>query len=325
MIMRVSSLCLSLSFVGLAGSALALDSQPRFRVSSNCAFPIWIQHQFGAQGRPIPGNPNAKQLLRGEQQDYQIPAAGLAGSRFWAKTGCDATGFNCAMGDQVQNPATGLCPPKGCTPPVDSLFEATWGCLLNDTDACAVNPSAPAQRLGPTTYFDTSQVDGYTLPYRVDFVGDTKHCDCDPATGVCRGTTHIDGSGLDLAKCPTGDDLSEDGAFPPYARADLRLLDPRDNHTVLACLSPCKRLATGPPYGPGIAESHEPALHMCCPTPIIGAGCTAAAGCMTPAACRNASDPASVTRTRYVRAIHAMAPGIYSYTYDDGVGLHACP
>ena len=311
---------LPLAIAAGPSSGLQTATPSRFTIVSHCSFDIWIQQQYGEHGLPIPGNPNAKKLSKGESQAYTIPDEGLAGSRFWAKTGCDASGYNCRIGDQVPDPA-GKCPPQGCTPPVDSLFEATWGCTLSNPQSCAGYPSAPAQHLGSTTYFDTSQVDGYTLPYRVDFEGDTTHCDCDPS-GHCKGTTHVDASRLSLDRCPTNDDLSEGGRFSHYVKTDLRLRV--DNETV-ACMSPCKRLSSGHPYGPAISERTEPALHMCCPTPIIGAGCTEAAGCMSPDACRNTSDVASVTRTKYVHAIHAMAPGIYSYTYDDGMGLHSCP
>ena len=312
-----------LASLGLALLLGQTAASPRLRIMSNCSFPIWIQQQYGAHGLPIPGNRNALRLDQGGNETYDIPDAGLAGSRFWGKTGCDETGYNCAMGDQVPNPHTGQCPPQGCTPPVDTLFEATWGCTLADPGGCAVNPSAPSTRLGRTTYFDTSQVDGYTLSYKLVFHGDTAHCDCDPKTGACKGTKEVDAGGLDLGRCPTDDDLSGGGKYPNWTETDLRLKDA--NGTVRACMSPCKRLSTGQPYGPGISESVDPALHMCCPTPVVGAGCTPAAGCMTPAACRSTTDPASVTRTKYVHAIHDMAPGIYAYTYDDGDGLHGCP
>ena len=116
------------ALAALCASCSAAPAPPRFRVRSNCAFPIWVQHQYGAHGLPIPGNPNAKRLDRGEAQDYVIPAEGLAGSRFWAKTGCDETGFNCVMGDQVQNPSTGLCPPRGKAAIAIDAARKTGGC-----------------------------------------------------------------------------------------------------------------------------------------------------------------------------------------------------
>ena len=56
-------------------------SSPRLTVKSSCDFPIWIQQQYGAHGLPIPDNPNAKRLDRGESLTFAIPDAGLAGSR----------------------------------------------------------------------------------------------------------------------------------------------------------------------------------------------------------------------------------------------------
>jgi hypothetical protein len=53
--------------------------------------------------------------------------------------------------------------------------------------------------------------------------------------------------------------------------------------------------------------------------------CTVANQCMTPEACRATTDPVSVEHTRYVAAVRAMCPTAYSYSYDDALGLHACP
>ena len=62
----------------------------------------------------------------GGYTDFTTPVEGLVGTRFWAKYGCDSNGENCLIGDQV--PAIGSeCPPDGCTPAIDSLFEATFG------------------------------------------------------------------------------------------------------------------------------------------------------------------------------------------------------
>lgn len=83
------------------------------------------------------------------------------------------------------------------------------------------------------TYFDTSQVDGYTLPYRVlitgnshnfffsllflldyilkiSFKGNTK-CDCD--TSGCTNLTLVDGSQLDVRQCPNNEDISTSMIF----------------------------------------------------------------------------------------------------------------
>jgi len=119
-----------------------------------------FQARDGSNGT-LPGETNTiKHLGVGATVNYTIPAAGLPSTRFWVKYGCDSKGANCLMGDSVANfqlyPQTG-CPATGCTAPIDSLFEATWGCKTSSS--CA------------PTYFDTSQVDGYTLPYRVLITG----------------------------------------------------------------------------------------------------------------------------------------------------------
>jgi hypothetical protein len=81
------------------------------------------------------------------------------------------------------------------------------------------------------------------------------------------------------------------------------------------------------PWGLGRAESIDPGLHLCCPTPIKPETglCTKANGCMTSEACNDARDPLSVVHTDYVAAMHAMCPSAYAFSYDDAAGLHACP
>jgi hypothetical protein len=177
------------------------------------------------------------------------------------------------------------CGPMGCHPPVDSKFEVTF----------AATSSSEA------TFYNLSLVDGYTLPFTVTPVGPGA------GQGACSAS---DCSTLTLDACP----IQEDHV------GDLRLAD-------VACLSPCKKWNYPAPYGLGRPESQDPGLHLCCPTPIDpGTGqCTLANGCMTPDACRAASDPLSVVHTDYVALIHGRCPTAYSYSYDDAAGLHACP
>ena len=125
-----------------------------------------------------------------------IPDKGLSSTRFWVKHGCDERGNGCAIG-QSGGPGES-CPERGCAPPIDSKFEvrsrrdlgetsaldlgalpfdaisrrcfgdisaqASFGCLLDDTSKCAVNPSAPSERLGPVDWWDVSQVSAISLP-----------------------------------------------------------------------------------------------------------------------------------------------------------------
>jgi hypothetical protein len=265
----------------------------RLRIVSNCAQPIWIAHSDNQS------DPQNIALARGQSHDYQIPAGGLAAVRFWPKIGCDLGGHNCAIGDNGQGGGV-PCPSSGCQPPLDSKFEATFAPV-----------GSTAQ-----TWYNLSQVDGYTLPFKVEPTG------AGAGSGSCVAS---DCSRLSLDACPGADNLSAGGRFPQYAAEDLRVRDASGK--VIACAAPCKKMNYPAPYGVGMSESVDPALHLCCPTPIDPASgqCTPDKGCMTAQACSDPSDPASVTRTGYVAAMHAMCPTAYAYAYDDTAGLHACP
>jgi hypothetical protein len=276
------------SSTGHPMDASSLPAQTeRLRIVSMCAQPIWIAHSSNV------GAPQNIRLQTGEFHDYSIPTGGLASARFWPKIGCDATGHNCSIGDNGEGGGA-PCGPGGCQPPIDSKFEVTF----------AASGSSAA------TFYNLSLVDGYTLPFAVAPVG------AGAGVGSC---TMSDCSALSVDACPTAEDLGG-SAFPAYADRDLRVQN-------VGCMSPCKEWNYPAPYGLGLAESQDPGLHVCCPTPIDPAtgNCTPAHGCMTAAACRATSDPLSVTHTDYVQLIHARCPTAYAYSYDDAAGLHACP
>ena len=285
--------------VGIFSLHGAAREQPtRLRVTNNCSFPIWIQHLN------VPDKQNVK-LKENEHYDYKIPAEGLRATRFWPKIGCDASGNNCTIG-QSMDP----CPQGGCQPPIESKFEATWAAESCSPD----NPSAECM-----TWYNASQVDGYTLPFTILVKGP------DANKGNCVST---DASQLDLMQCPAHDNLSQGKAlFAAYKDVDLRVFDPKNPHKIIGCMSPCKKLNYPQPWGYGIPEQHEPALHMCCPTDgdkILTNTCTWANKCATSQHCSDHTDPASVVHTRYVKALHDMAPDVYAYAYDDVRGLHQC-
>ncbi len=143
-----------------------------------------------------------------------------------------------------------------------------------------------------------SQVDGWTLPYRVDVVGD---CPQAPST--------IDCSQLSLDACPESEDLGLSSG-----PESLRLLDrsaPKGEGRAVGCYAPCAKL-TYSQWGQGHAYTPESkqARHYCCPTPPI-----------EPDQC----SAGPVIRTQYVQAVHRLCPSVYAYAYDDGVGLAQCP
>jgi hypothetical protein len=278
---------------GGGGGGSTTPPSTRLRITSRCAQPIWIAHSDN-----VSDTQNVR-LDQGQSRDYQIPAGGVSAVRFWPKTGCDGSGHACAQGDSGEGGGK-PCPATGCQAPLDSKFEATF---------------APVGG-GAQTWYNLSQVDGYTLPFKVQPFG---------SGAEQNGCVSSDCSHLSLDGCPGDDDLSGGGAFPSYAHEDLRVRDAYGH--VIACAAPCKKWNYPAPYGLGLPESQDPGLHLCCPTPIDPASgnCTVANGCMTSESCRNAADPRSVVHTDYVAALHAMCPSAYAFSYDDANGLHACP
>jgi len=251
----------------------------RLRITNRCPQPIWIAHSDNV------ADPQNIRLSPGDAHDYAIPDSGLASARFWPKIGCDASGHACTIGDNGEGGGQ-PCASSGCQPPVDSKFEATFAALGGTA----------------STFYNLSQVDGYTLPFSVTPSG------AGAGSGSCVAS---DCGRLSLDACPANEDMSGGGAYPQYATEDLRI---RQAGATIACLSPCKKWNYPAPYGLGQPESQDPGLHLCCPTPPIG-----------PDACRNASDPLSVVHTHYVATVHATCPTAYSYSYDDAAGTHTCP
>jgi len=143
-----------------AAPPVTADSTRRFRVTNKCAQPIWIQ-QAGVQ---IPGEPVITKIEQGSSYAYSIPNKGLSATRFLPKIGCDAAGNNCLV--QSMPP----CPPTGCDQPLDTKFEASWGCkyaTLTEQDKTLCTLTAQGN---PSTYqdwWDGSAVDGWTLPFSV--------------------------------------------------------------------------------------------------------------------------------------------------------------
>jgi len=140
------------------------ESTQRFRVTNHCDRTIWIQ-QAGSLEMMIPHEESVRRIEPNSFYTYAIPDRGLPSTRFLPKTGCDDEGNACDI--QSMPP----CPPEGCDLPVDTKFEASWGCKhatgipLEDKKNCALTGQG-----NPSTYqdwWDGSAVDGWTLPFTV--------------------------------------------------------------------------------------------------------------------------------------------------------------
>jgi len=268
------------------------DTTNRLRITSDCDQPLWIFHTVGSGGGTLNAPAKVELKKKGDHYDYAIPNKGLASTRFWPGAECDANGDNCKIGSSG---GPGLsCPDKGCAPPVDSKFEGTFGCLssLSQSD-CQTNPSAPSTKLTREDNWDTSMVDGFTLPYKVTVAGS---CPGGPNNAT------IDCSDLKWSECPTADVING-------TATDLTLKDLGTGKETVGCYSPCSKLTmnnwgNSPTYTPDSTE----AAYYCCGG-ISSADCQAGPG----------------ASTQYVKNIHKYCPQTYAYAYDDGTGLFKCP
>lgn len=254
--------------------------ETRLRIGNFCAEPIWIAHSDN-----VPFEQNVR-LEPGAFHDYPIAAGGLASARFWPKTGCDASGHACRIGDTGEGGGA-PCGANGCQPPVDSKFEVTFA-PIGGVDA---------------TFYNLSLVDGYTLPFAVTPIG--------PGAGQ-GGCTASDCSRLTLDACPAQEDI---GGPVDLRIDDVACMSPCKKWNYPAPYG----LGRSESVDPGLH------LCCPTPIDPASGNCTPANGCMTPDACRSTTDPLGVVRTDYVALIHARCPTAYSYSYDDEAGLHACP
>jgi hypothetical protein len=298
-----------------SGGGIEGGTHKRLKIINGCATePVWIQYiESGSSGGGVLGAPNRYKLAAlNDFIEYDIPDKGIASLRFWPGYGCDADGNNCAIGASGGPPSLGFsCPSVGCSPPIDSKFEATFACLPPLTGAkCQVNPSAaPNTPLGSLDWWNTSMVDGFTVPIKARVIG---YCPAGPQAGGPGGPPggEMDCSGLHFSDCPTNENLSTDGAYPALNSVDLRLLHPT-TATQSGCFSPVGKL-TYSQWNAGFttyAPTDPQARMYACPTPPISSTqCTAG--------------PAN--RTLYRNNIHSRCQ-TYTYAYDDGYGLSTCP
>jgi len=306
----------------------------RLRIISGCSQPMWIQYLTGFNGGVL-NAPNRHMLSgTGTFIEYDIPDKGIAGVRFWPGFGCDGAGQNCQVGASGGPASQGFTCPAGigCAPPVDSKFEGTFGCIPGIAEsACQPNPSGSGP-VGRGDWWNSSFVDGYTVPMKVKVVG---NCPTGPQPAPVFGPGGppggvVDCSNLRYSDCPRMEDLSTDGRYAtaPGSPAGTRLAsqdlllrrpnpDGSPSTTPAGCFSPSGKLTMGqwqglpqPPFTGTFYSPTAPEAQMyACPSPPI-----------TPAQC--SAGPAA--RTQYTNMIHTKCQ-TYAYPYDDAFGLASCP
>lgn len=202
----------------------------RLQVTNGChKEPMWIAHMVGAG---IGHDAQNIKLMPSASHDFFV-SNGMSSTRYWPKLGCNAQGEDCRIG-QSGGPGQS-CPAKGCGPPIDSKFEATFGTVG------AICDTAHGQIAG-CDWLDVSLVDGFTTPFKVEVLGN------------CGGHKGVDCSGLQLALCP----------------ADLLLREPH-TEALGGCYSPCaKKTYSHWGNAEGRHQPWDAAAKMdCCPTPPV--------------------------------------------------------
>jgi len=248
----------------------------RLIVKNGCrTAPMWIASMFREEDRAR--YPNNVKLEPGETLTFDFPTRQtVVATRFWPKMGCDADGQHCRLGSSGGPGQT--CPRTGCAPPVDTKFEATWW-DFNTAE--------------PVDWWDTSGVDGYTVPYTLELDSN------------CPQGRSLDCSTLSMADCPSDEVLNG-------KKVDLNLrFEGNSTGERVGCYSPCGKLTFSNwgnqfRYSPAALE----ARHFCCPTPPESVE-----------ACR--SGP--VEKTKFVHLFRQKCRDVYSYAYDDAMGLQTCP
>mmetsp|Transcript_83318 Transcript_83318/g.165398 ORF Transcript_83318/g.165398 Transcript_83318/m.165398 type:complete len:616 (-) Transcript_83318:69-1916(-) len=151
-------------------------------------------------------------------------------------------------------------------------------------------------------WVDVSLVDGWTLPFKFEM---SNRCNAgDGHRGINR---IVDCSHLSFEACPQAEPVGNATANP----VNLQVVHPSTGN-IVGCYAPCSKLTfsnwnnAAARYAPPDPEVQE----YCCPTPPE-----------SPQACRKGP----VGRTQFVQAVHRDCPGVYGYSYDDGMGLILCP
>ena len=297
----------------------------RLRISNECPFEIWVEQDYLNPTNPADIIVN---IQNGQYYDYKIPAAGVAATRFWAKAACDAKGWNCGIGESQSVPTSvsggDQTQQTIFDSPIDSKFEATWGCVLPDQKDCALNPSN-GKPLPSLTNWDASAVDGYTFPFSVLVVGDTTNS-CQDQSG--NQVTQISCGGLQASSCPS-DNLSTGGNFNTIngvsvTSVPLTYTAFTNGTSVVGCFSPCEILTSAAWMGwasmlGNLTPSSNPALMYCCP----GAQVSSTQCNTTGVTIGNQTLPAVVAGTNYVSTVHEVC-NAYAYSYDDSIGDVSC-
>lgn len=206
-------------------------------VYNACSSSIWIMALKGAVSGSGTTIVNSQKLAPGKRM--LVPA--VEAGKIWAKFGCNSSGTNCLIGDQLA---------PGNQPPIDTGFEFTY---TNNW------------------YYNFSAVDGFTAPMKLIPNGGGTGCNTIFTTdfsvsSVCP-TNEILNTPISDWASPLPAGLTAFGNFTTYyvpqpfkavLGDSINLSTPRSlvyttGGRTMGCIAPGKFLTTPPPYGLGIA------------------------------------------------------------------------
>lgn len=263
----------------------------RLRVTNGCNHEaLWLARL----GKDQVAGQNVK-IWPMESYDVPIPENTLGTTRFWPKWRCVKEGNSCAIGDSG-GPDMTCDVEAGCSPPMDTKFEATFG-------AVGLPCNTTLKKYEGCDFVDVSVKDGFTVPFQLDIKGE---CKGDFPRNTDTVNQIVDCTKLTVDQCPSNEIIMG-------MNLDLRAVNPVWG-AVSGCLSPCSQL-TFPGWKDGAGASGNrynrngvgaEASPYCCPT-------------------LEACQGGEMARTQYAQAVHRMCPGINSYPYDHGMGVGTCP
>ncbi len=219
-------------------TAPAAYGSSRLAILNNCDVDIWVQQKTVTKVLPnitpkavnnvtttgtescVPSSGTdlscdfLVHLPPGQAHAYNTPVTGIQSLNMSIKSGCQSDGYHCVTGETVDNPNRpgydSKCPDTalksgstcqtnyGPQPDIETKIEGTFGCTATDTTTCTKTQNGSI--LAPSTFVDTSFVDGFTWVVGVQVIKDT--------TEVKESCRNHDVPQLTVDQCPTAANLS---------------------------------------------------------------------------------------------------------------------
>jgi hypothetical protein len=282
-------------------SGIPVEQQPeKIQIVNGSKQSIWVaflstntpdvsKHWPGAASD---GKTGIAKIQPGQSLHYPIKSF-VNGARIWPLLGCDVNNKNCRVGGSVGDGIlAGTNPPGGkgaYAVPINSKFEFT---LVDKNNL---------------DWFNTSAVDGTTLPYVWEFMAPNE-----PDKTKQRGKVSCM---FTKDNCPRSEIIEKVGS-----NINLEYKDNEGDY--IGCFSPCGYLAKGGAFRDGIINAKTPyqgqdrspiVAPYCCPGAVVSS---------------KQCNAGPVNNTEWCKAIHKVCrkeginkPGVYCQAFDDEWGL----